>query len=190
MTEIRVKDKLFLAVAVPLALLAAYWYLWRADAGRQMDELSRRHETLVEEEDFPMEKRRADKALAEAKAELEAERKKPMPQTKVKADAQARAAERERAVLQVFRESGLTVVGSAATDGQRRDRVQTGKAGELLKATGARPEPLHRSYTIDGRYPDVVKALGTISDREMAVIPDGVVMRAEERNRWTVEVWL
>ena len=190
MTEIRVKDKLFLAVVVPAALLAAYWYLWRADVGRQMDELSRRHEALVEEEDFPMEKRRADKVLAEARAELEAERKKPMPQTKVKADAQERAAERERAVLQVFRESGLTVVGSAATDGLRRERVQTGKAGELLKATGARPEPLHRSYTIDGRYPDVVKALGTLSDREMAVIPDGVVMRAEERNRWTVEVWL
>lgn len=190
MTEIRTKDKLFLAVVVPLALLAAYWYLWRADAGRQADELARRRVALVAEEDFPMEKRRADKALDEAKAELEAERGQPMPQTKVKADAQERAAERERAVLQVFREAGLTVVGSAATGETRRDAAQTGKAGEVLKATGARPVPLHRSYTIDGRYPDVVKALETLAAREMAVIPDGVVMRAEKRNRWTVEVWL
>ena len=39
MTEIRTKDKLFLAVVVPAALLAAYWYCWRAAAGRQLGEL-------------------------------------------------------------------------------------------------------------------------------------------------------
>ena len=33
MTEIRTKDKLFLAVVIPVALLAAYWYGWRASAG-------------------------------------------------------------------------------------------------------------------------------------------------------------
>ena len=190
MTEIRVKDKLFLAVVIPMALLAAYWYGWRAEAGRRLDNLAHRHATLVDEADFPMEKRRADQALAEAQAELDAERKIPMPQSKVKADAQAHAAERERIVLQVFREAGLTVVGSAAASGQRSDSSQTGHAGELLRGTGTRPAPLRRAYTIDGRYPDVVRALETFAAREMAVIPDGVTMRAEGRNRWTVEVWL
>jgi len=70
MTEIRAKDKLFLAVVVPAALLAAYWYCWRASAGRQLDELQSRQSQLVTAEDFPMEKRRAERELAEAKAFL------------------------------------------------------------------------------------------------------------------------
>ena len=52
-----------------------------------------------------------------------------------------------------------------------------------------RPAPIRRSYTIDGRYPDVVKALRTFTQKQMAVIPDCVQMRAAWRNRWTLEVW-
>ena len=186
MTEIRTKDKLVLAVVVPLALLAAYWYGWRAAAGRQIAELENRQETLVTEEDFPQAKRQADRELAEATAELEAERKVPPPQATMKADAQASAAERERQTLQVFRDVGLTVVGSAEA---KSDGTRAGKAGDLLKATGVRPAPVRRSYTLDGRYPDVVKALRTFAEKQMAVIPDCVQMRAGGRNRWTLEVW-
>ena len=186
MTEIRTKDKLFLAVVVPLVLLAAYWYGWRAAAGRQIAELEHRQETLVTEEDFPQAKRQADHELDEATAELEAERKVPPPQSTMKANAQASVAERERQTLQVLREMGLTVVGSAEAKG---DGTRTGKAGDMLKATGVRPDPVRRSYTLDGRYPDVVKALKTFAEKQMAVIPDCVQMRAGGRNRWTLEVW-
>ena len=191
MTEIRTKDKLFLAVAIPAALLAAYWYGWRASAGRQLAELESRQAQLVTAEDFPMEKRRADRELAEAKAELEAERKVPPPQAKVKANALASAAERERQMLQLLREVGLTVVGSAVSkDGTNASGPRTGRSGGTLKATGLRPDPIHRAYTIDGRYPDVVKALKALDERKMAAIPDRVQMRASGRNRWTLEVWL
>ena len=189
MTEIRAKDKLFLAVAVPLALLAAYWHWWRVAAAKEVDDLARRHATLVAEDDFQDEKRRADKALAEAKAALEAERSTPMPKTKVKANANERAAERERAVLEVFREAGLTVVDSADSGKTRSGASATAPGGGLLKATGTRPEPVRRSYVLDGGYPGVVKALEAFSMKEMAVVPDGIAMRAEERNRWTMEVW-
>jgi hypothetical protein len=77
MTEIRTKDKLFLAVVVPVAIIAAYWYGWRASAGRRLAELETSHAQLVAVEDFPMEKRRAERELAEANAELEAEKKIP-----------------------------------------------------------------------------------------------------------------
>ena len=190
MTEIRSKDKLFLAAVVPLALLAAYWYGWRAAAGRQVAELERRQSALVAEEDFQMEKRRADAELAEARAELAAAKKLPPPQTTVKADPGASAALRERQVLQVFREAGLTVVGSAAPkDIRPADGSLGGRAGEVRKATDVCPEPVRREYVIDGRYPDVVKALETFVERQMAVIPDCVKMRAAGRNRWTLEVW-
>ena len=188
MTEIRTKDKLFLAVVVPAALLAAYWYGWRASAGRQLAELQSREAHLVTAEAFPIEKRRADHELAEAKAELEAEKKVPPPQVAVVADADTSEAERERQILQLLREAGLTVVGSETPKGAAA--AYAGKVGELLKATGVRPVPIHRAYTLDGRYPDVVKALKTLAERKMAAIPDCVQMRATGRNRWTLEVWL
>ena len=187
MTEIRTKDKLFLAVVVPVALLAAYWYGWRASAGRQLADLQGREAQLVTAEDFPIEKRRADHELAEAKAELDAEKKVPPPQVAVVADAGTSEAERERQILLLLREAGLTVVGSETPKGAA---AHAGKAGELLKATGVRPVPIHRAYTLDGRYPDVVKALKTLAERKMAAIPDCVQMRAAGRNRWTLEVWL
>ena len=191
MTEIRTKDKLFLAVVVPVALLAAYWYGWRASAGRQLADLQGREAQLVTAEDFPIEKRRADHDLAEAKAELDAEKKVP-PQAGaaalVAADAGTSEAERERQILLLLREAGLTVVGSEKPKGDTA--AHACKAGELLKATGVRPVPIHRAYTLDGRYPDVVKALKALAERKMAAIPDCVQMRATGRNRWTLEVWL
>ena len=188
MTEIRTKDKIFLAVVVPAALIAAYWYCWRSPANRQLAELQSREAQLVDAEDFPMEKRRAELELAEAKAELEAERNAPAPQVEVVAEAGASEAERERQALQIIRESGLAVVASEMPKGNAAPG--SGKGGELLMATGLRPAPIRRSYTVDGRYPDVVKALKAFSERKMAVIPDCVQMRAAGRSRWTLEVWL
>ena len=193
MTEIRTKDKLFLAVVIPVALLAAYWYGWRASAGRQLAELESRQAQLVTAEDFPMEKRRADRELAEANAELDAEKRegerpREPRQAPIVADAGTSEAERERQILQVFRDAGLTVVGSETPKGD--SAAHASKTGELLKATGVRPKPIHHSYTIDGRYPDVVKALKSLAEKKMAAIPDSLQMRATGRNRWTLEVWL
>ena len=191
MTEIRTKDKVFLAAVVPVAAIALYWYGWRASAGRRLAELEARHAQLVAVEDFPMEKRRAERELAEANAELEAERKVPPPQTKVNADARASAAERERQVLRLLREAGLTVVGSTeAKDDAETSGPRTARGGDILKATGLRDVPVHRAYTVDGRYPDVLKALKAIDEGKMAAIPDRVLMRASGRNRWTLEIWL
>jgi len=191
MTEIRAKDKLFLAVAVPAALVAAYWYGWRAPAGRRLAELQYNHTRLVAAEDFADEKSRAERAFEEANAELAAERKAPPPQADVRADAADSPAERERQVIRLLREAGLTVVGSAEPPAAAGGAdARAGKGGELLKATGVRPSPIHRAYTVDGRYPDVVQALRALVERKMAVIPDRVQMRAPGRNRWTLEVWL
>ena len=101
-----------------VALLAAYWYGWRASAGRQLAELQGREAQLVTAADFPIETRRADHELAEAKAELDAEKNVPPPQVAVVADAGTSEAERERQILLPLREAGLTVVGpTPLTDG-------------------------------------------------------------------------
>ena len=182
MTEVRAKDKLFLAVALPLAALAFYIYGWRFDAAKRFDALTERHAKLVKAEDFDFEKTAAERTLRAAEEELAAEKAVPPPVVKVKADAQASAAEREREVLAVFRAAGLRVVATERTE------PQAGAA--LLGATGTRPEPVSRSYRLDGRYPEVRAALEAFARDEKAVIVEKLDMEESGSGRWKLEVSL
>lgn len=182
MTPVRTKDKLFLAVVVPLALVAAYVGLWRRNAAREVSALDARLAGLVEEADFPVEERKLEAALkraAEARAAAEA---LPPVRAAVRADAAARPAEREREVVAVLREAGLSVLRS-----ERVSEVRGESAGAaVLRATGARPEPVLRRYLLDGGYPAVRRALGAFAAREMAVVIETVAMRAD--GKWEVTV--
>lgn len=182
MEEIRTKDKIFLAVVMPVAIVAAYFYFWRNDAARRVDELSRERDSLVAVEDFSFEKQQVERQLASAKEELAAEEKIPMPAAKVKADAADSVAARELAVLEVFRGAGLSVTSSVAAE------AKESRTGNVLKATGTRPAPVCRTYQIGGRYPDLLTALRTVASREMAVIPECVGM--SKPGHWTLTLWL
>ncbi|MBO7683388.1 MAG: hypothetical protein J6T51_01525, partial [Kiritimatiellae bacterium] len=70
MTEVRMKDKLFLAVAVPAVVAALYWFGWRAEAGGRLDALRRRQSELVSMEDFGREMSAARRQAEAARAEL------------------------------------------------------------------------------------------------------------------------
>lgn len=187
MTEIRTKDKLFLAVVVPIAALAAYWFLWRADAGRKVAELEREETRLVTEEDFPLEKSRAERDVKSAEEELAAEKAVPVPRLKVDGRKEAVAAERELGVLNVFRACGLKVMRVVSESGVAH---RTARTADVLKATGLRPDPVRRVYALDGRYPEVVKALETLASERLAVIPESVSMEGASGGKWTLALWL
>lgn len=202
MIEIRTKDKLFLAVVVPIAVVACYWFGWRTDAARRIDGLERRHAALVAEDDFEFEMTKARRELVASEADLAAERKIPVPEAKVKARRESVAAERERAVLGVLHGAGLFV--SAASGAQTEQSVPFDDeedlsvavgarpfvGGDILKATGVCPEPVLRTYVVEGRYPQVVKALETFAARQMAVIPEKVNLSEAGRGRWKLSLWL
>ena len=207
MTEIRTKDKLFVAVVLPVAIVAAYIYFWRAEAGRRVDELAARSAVLVKAEDFDFEMARAKKSRAEALEELEAEKKVPTPEAKVRGKSEAKIAERERAVMGVLREAGL-VIRAARNEGEDegfvvedefgdevvgeayRGGAEVFRGGDVLKATGVRPEAAKRIYMVEGRYPQVVAALEIFATREMAVVVEKVEMREGRHRRWVLTIWL
>ena len=186
--EIRTKDKLFLLVAIPLAAAALYVCRYRTDAVKRIDDCGRRLAALVEPEDFPFEKKRAQSALAEAEAALGRERAVPVPAARVKGTADETAAARELAVITVFREAGLAVRRSEIDAGRSSDVSATGAA--VLKATGVRPTPVARRYLLEGPYPALQKALKIFADREMAVVVTAIGMREGGAGRWTLEAVL
>ena len=52
MTKMRTKDKVFLMVAVPLALCAAYFYLWRMPVAKRVGALAAEESRLPNAEDL------------------------------------------------------------------------------------------------------------------------------------------
>lgn len=189
MTPVRTKDKIFLALVLPLAAAGAYWYFWRAEAAARLDRLEAEHEALVAVEDYPMEKRRAENRLADAQAALEREKAMPLPAAKMKAEEDASVADRARAVLDVFREHGIVVLRSELVE----DATQNQECREAIwKAAlwkrGWRAK-LHR-YTLDGPYPAVKRALDAFCDKQMAVIVEKTSMAPGASARWVLEVWL
>ena len=53
MTPLRTKDLAFVAVALPVATVAAYFWLWRADAAKKLDRLETECRNLAEVDEYP-----------------------------------------------------------------------------------------------------------------------------------------
>ena len=185
MTEIRTQDKLFVFLAVPLALVAAYVWFWRIDAARQVRAARGESAALVTAADFPFEMQKAERRLADARAALAAEQAVPPPALKVKGDAAATAARRESDVLRILRAAGLGILRSEVVT----DDAGAALAGKLA-ATGVCPAPIGRRYTLDGAYPAVRRALDAFAAEERAVLTERVEMRAAGAGRWTITLWL
>ena len=183
--EIRTKDKIFLAVFLPLAIIGAYVHFWRMDAAKSLAALEASHAQLVAVEDFPLEERIRKARLAEAEQQLENERAIPPADAKVVADAAASVAVREREIMKVFSDAGLAVVRCDAVADKGDD-----SSAAALSATGLRPSPICRRYTLDGTYPAVKRALDVFCRDRMAVIPDSLAMRPSGFARWSLEIFL
>ena len=193
MTALRTQDKIVLCLLVPALVIAAYVWLWRMDAAEELAALEAREASLVTVEEHPAEKAAAERRLEEAKAALAAEKAKPQPERRLKASAAETVSERERKVLGIFRDAGLGVLRSEidAKDVQDKARGRFAAAEATLKATGLRPEPVRRVYTLDGGYPAVKRALDELVKAEAAVVPVLVEMKpGEGSGRWRVALWL
>ena len=174
MTEIRTKDKLFLVAIVPAAVAALYWFGWRADAGRRIDALRQRQAALVEKEDFDDEMLKARRQAAAARDDLAAERSIPNPEVKVRGAATETEAERSQAVVETFRSFGIKVARSVVSEAKPA-------AVDVLRATGVRPSPVVRVWTLDGAYPALQAALDAFDADERAMVPVSVSVAPPSR---------
>ena len=189
MTALRFRDKLFVVVVVPAALLSAYVYFWRAPYAAKVKTDTESCAKLMTPENFAAEKQKCaaekqkrEKLVADSAAELDRENKTPTPEAKIAAAAGDTVAARERAVFEVFRDAGLRIVSSEVCgDGGGA------RGGGVLRATAYRPSPRARRYRLEGSYSAVKKALELIVERKCAVIPERLEMNGGEN--WTVFLW-
>jgi hypothetical protein len=185
MIEVRAKDRIFVAVALPLAVAFMYLWQWRPQCERELADLRARDRATVTEVGHPSEKRIRLQRLKEAEAALAKLEALPPPAVEVSSPAGGASAERMRASVGVFREHSLRVLsieGEAASHG-----AGASPAAGVLKATGACPAPERRVYRLEGAFPNLRMALRTIVSRKMAVVVESVASEGE--NRWRLAVY-
>lgn len=192
--EIRAKDILFITVAGPGALVAAYLWLWRPPLVASTVELAGRSTSLVAVEDYEMNKRHAHARLNEAREALEAARNVPQAQTKVAAPKDLAQAARERAALNILRSARLDVIRSAS--GHERstsaaahlDGEHAPDAQRALHEALPELDPIRRRWTLDGSYPALKRALNAFATSLEPVIPERLEMTGQ--GSWILEASL
>lgn len=181
MTPLRTRDLFFVSVAAPLAAVAAYVWLWRADAGKRLERLETECRSLVATEEYDDAKAAALRRLDEARRDLEEEKKAKMPESAVVCVPGRPEAMRENDVLRIFGETGLNVLKSESCIGST--------AGDVLSAASGISSPVCRKYAIEGQYPAIKRALDLFSSRKAPVIPERIEMRPARPPVWTIWIW-
>lgn len=190
MIEVRKKDLIFLALALPLALVAAYYWLHRAPAARRAAGLRAEMARLPDPDMFPAERTRLEARAAEAERDLDETRKAKPPTETVKGDPAADAAARQDALLAAFSRAGVRVVGVKSIDSS--GVAQSSRGGNALRASGVRPRPEVRHFVLEGDYRSFVGALDSISREQAPVVCEGVSFSpaSDGACRWELEIWL
>jgi len=188
MMEIRTKDKVFLAVVVPLALIAAYVGLVAMPTGKRIAVLREQHRTLPDVDMFPAEKRTLERKAAEVEQELAAERAVKPSELSVKGDPAATVAARQDAALAKFTAAGVRVLKvQPLAEGENSDA----RGRSVLAATGRCPAPEARVFTVEADYSAFAAALAAFAKDQVAVVPESISLRAGGRTcRWEVTLWL
>ncbi|MBO5642907.1 MAG: hypothetical protein J6S51_02760 [Kiritimatiellae bacterium] len=182
--EVRTKDKVFLAVLIPILTAFLYWWIWRDDALKRLRSLQEEDLKLIEVDDFPMEYQKAQMRFDASKLKLENAKLLKPSQQLVSPSIDSTFAERETIVLDILRQSGLEILRISSSE-----RDNSANANEFQLATNYKGQL--RRYTLSGTYPSVMRALKKLSNHRVAVIPEEVGMTILGHSaRWVIEVLL
>ena len=187
--QVRKKDKIFLAIVLPLVLLWGYSDFVRKPLVRRFAALQTEQRQLPDEAMFPTEKRQLQTRIAEAEAALAQEKAEKPPEMKVAGEPTALAAARQDAVLAALAKAGAKIVRVQPMAGEKTLEDRRGDA--VLRATECCAQPEARCFTVEADYATFLSALGAFSSARMAVIPESVSLRVGSRTcRWEMVLWL
>ena len=184
MIEVGKRDRIFVAVALPLALLAAHWHFVRGPLEKERAALAAEQARLPDPDMFAVERRTLQTRVAEAEKDLDAARAEKAPEAEVRGEPGASEAARQQAVVDVLQAKGVRIL--------KVEPVEDGGAGaDILRATGVRPAPVARRIELEAAYPALVDVLAEFEARRMAVVPGPVSMASDGTScRWEVTLWL
>lgn len=198
MVRITEKDRIFLAIALPAALVALYFFVVRAPLARQLSAMRSRYEALGPAAEIEAGRPALERRREEAAARLAA----------------AEAAEAKRLAAASGGEESAVPVGDgsarfssvvALLDGVEGVKIasaervgETGnaepRAKYLVRETLGAAEPDLWRFTVNADYGAIMRALAEARERKLPAIVDGVsfagVVGSGASRIWRIDVWL
>lgn len=192
MIEVGTKDKIFVALALPLAVFAGFVFFVRAPAVKTQTALAEERRRLPDPDLFPIERRNLANRVTETEKELAVARARKPVAAAVVGDVAASVADRQDAVFAALSQRGARLVRVAAGEGTNAGAAgDADRAARALRDTGIRPEPVERRFVVEAAYPDFVAALETFISTRAPVVPTAVSMTTQAGVcRWEFTLWL
>lgn len=182
MIQVGKKDKIFVAVLIPVLVFVAFLYYVREPAVKQRAEMKARIAQLPEPSMFPMLERRLKEKVAEAEVELKKTKDEKPPAPKVVANKDDSIAARRETLFDTFRKKGAEIKSVEPIEA-------ASISGDALKATGCRPAPAIVRVSLEAEYPAITGCLKEIEEKKMAVIVEAVEMSVNDKCRWEILLW-
>lgn len=199
MIQVTDKDRVFVALAVPAALAALYFFCVHAPRAKALGEMRSRYEMLGGAEDLvldrpALERRRAETAARRAEAEA-AETRRIADGGGEAASAPGDDSARLSRMVDLF--DGTEGVKLTAAE---RIEVTGGepRARALVRETLGIATPALWRFTVTADYPSLLRVLGDAGERRLPAIVDGVSFDGGGGGRagrggartWRIDVWL
>lgn len=185
MLKVTTKDKIFVQVALPIALLAAFVWFLRNPAVAERNRLAEEYARLPDPAVFPQLEKVLERRVSEAETSLAAARAEEIPASSVKGDPSTGSSERQCMVLDLFKKAGTSILAVEP------DVRELGRGGETLRSTGMRPSPEAWKFRVEAGYSAVLFALREMSNAKMPVVPVSVKMDVVDVGcKWEVALWL
>ena len=184
MIQVGTRDRIFVAVALPLAMLAGYVHFIRQPLARERAALGAEQARLPDPDMFPSERRLLRDRAAEAERDLAAAKAEKPPEVAVRGAADESEAARQQAVFDLLHAHGVRVAKAGPVEA-------AGVCADTLRATGVRPQPVARRFALEASYPALVEALKALEAARLAVVPGAWTMTpGGTACRWEVTLWL
>lgn len=184
MIKVGKRDRIFVAVALPLTLLGCHLHFVRQPLVKEHAALTAERGQLPDPDMFPMTRRTLSDRVAEAERTLATVRSEKMPESILKGSPNETEAVRVQAVFDILHAHGVRILKAEPVEAR-------GLASVALQATGTRPEPIARRLVLEVDYLEFVAVLREFEKRKLAVVPSTFALEtAQTACRWEVTLCL
>jgi hypothetical protein len=183
MLKITQRDRIFAAIAIPAALLAAYIFLVRAPLARNVDSMRVRLATLGDADTLRAERTVLDRRLAEGREALrtteEAESARRDAEAQALSDGTAAPADASARLRRAIALLGAPPASLRITSSELLAEGDSASLSAPLvrEAIGGQPATLWRFTAVAG-YSSIVAALRAISDQSLPVVVERATLEA------------
>lgn len=191
MITITAKDRIFVLLAAPLAVLACYYFFLRSPCMRQAKEL----EASLAETDEPAILMQQGNLLRDRLAKVDAAlaQVQPKEETASPAVSASEPSARLQQIVNVLQDQSVRVVQSEWIEPEENAIVEPDAAVLALQKAGVLDHPDCWNLELESSYASFVKALSAFRTNGLPVVPLSVSMDAHGRAnacRWKVKLWL